>query len=617
MARIVPRVWLGADSMITSLGFSTEEALEGILAGRSGCVRTNDPSLYREPFVAGTVDGERLDALARDNGLESYTRLERLFILAAGDVLRRSGVDPADGRTLFIISTTKGNIDLLEGAENAAAVEGAGGAALSERTGGVAVQEGTGNAAVPKGAAAIDPRAFIYTMAGRIARHFGAANPPLVISNACISGVASIIVGTRLIKEGLYDNIIVAGGDLVTKFVATGFHAFRSVSPALCRPYDARRDGLTLGEGCAAVLLTSDARLAGEIPVEVASGAISNDANHISGPSRTGDGLWLAIRDAMRQAALPATATGFINGHGTATVFNDEMESKAFGLAGLGGLPLNSLKPWFGHTLGASGVIEAVISAHGLRRGVVFGTPGFEAGDTSCPLDVSAAHRETALDYCLKTASGFGGCNAAVVLKKRSAEAEPLLQPLAEAESLHRPISEINIRETARWSLSPNGEPFAERIRGLYRELGEPDMKFQKMDSLAKLGYVAAAKIFETAALAGRYEPERIGVVLANRSASLDTDLRHQGIIDGDPPEGASPAVFVYTLPNVASGEISIRNKIKGETTFFIQDTPDIRFLEEYSRMLLKNGYLSAVIFGWCELLGEEYEADFWLIEIK
>lgn len=142
-----------------------------------------------------------------------------------------------------------------------------------------------------------------------------------------------------------------AGFDLLSDFIVSGFNAFKSVSPTLCRPYDAARDGLTLGEACGAVLLTRDRRLSGT-GVSVAGGGISNDANHISAPSRTGDGLWYAIRAALAEAGTGAGEVGLVNTHGTATAYNDEMESKALHLAGLCGVPCNSLKPYFGHTLG-------------------------------------------------------------------------------------------------------------------------------------------------------------------------------------------------------------------------------------------------------------------------
>lgn len=568
--KVIPHVYLGPDSMITSLGFSTEAAIEAICTNRSGCRTVDDRQLYGEPFIAGVIDAERLAETAAGAGLDGFTRLEQLFILTAGDVVRRSGIDPADRRTLLIISTTKGNIDLL------------------------------GQGPRP------DEKVWLDVMAARVGRALGFTERPLVISNACISGVSAMIVGARLIEEGEYDDVVVAGGDLVTRFTTTGFHAFKSVSQLLCRPYDAARDGLTLGEGAAAVLLTSQRQKAGQAAIEIAGGGISNDANHISGPSRTGDGLYYAIRQAAEQGGLREGMKGCVNGHGTATVFNDEMEGKAFRLAGIDDLPLNSFKPWFGHTLGASGVIETIVAAHQLRRGVVFGTPGFETSGTTCQLDVSSAHREMALDYCIKTASGFGGCNAAVLLKKANGTQEDRTTP----------GTEVNITETARCVITPSGEPFHDEIRRMFRELDSPDMKFFKMDDLCKLGYVAAGKLLAESGIAGKYPPEKIGIILSNRSASLDTDMKHQRIIDEDATGGASPSVFVYTLPNLAAAEVCIKHKIQGENTFFIEDGSD-GFVGKYARMLLKNGYLSALIFGRCELLGEDYGAELTLLETQ
>ena len=149
-----------------------------------------------------------------------------------------------------------------------------------------------------------------------------------MISNACISGVSAIVVASRLIRSGEYDHVFVAGFDLLCDFIVSGFNAFKSVSPVLCRPYDAARDGLTLGEAGGAVLLTADRGLSAT-GVTVAGGGISNDANHISAPSRTGDGLAFAIRAALREASLGAAAIGMVNPHGTATLYNDEMESRA------------------------------------------------------------------------------------------------------------------------------------------------------------------------------------------------------------------------------------------------------------------------------------------------
>lgn len=576
------KVYLGADRIITSAGFSTRENLDAIAAYRSGCAAVDDRSLFGRPFVAGRIDDARLGTLAA--GLEDFTRLEKLFILAIGDVVRSAGIDPASKDTAVIFSTTKGNVDLL-GTEEP-----------------------------------VDEKAFIYTMAVKVASHFGFAESPLVISNACISGVSALIVAARLIREGKYKNIVVAGGDILTGFVVTGFHAFKSVSGGACRPYDAARDGLTLGEGCGAALVTADRQKAAEPCIEIAGGSVSNDSNHISGPSRTGDGLYFAIRDAMGEAGLTPAEVGFLNGHGTATVYNDEMESKAYALAGLCGVPLNGLKPYFGHMLGAAGLVESIVCAHELRSGVVYGTPGFESAGTPHELDVSPRHRDIQAVNCVKTASGFGGCNAAIALKKEDAFQEGMRVPQDRptGEGNGTPVTgatrKAGIKETARCVIEPTGAPFAEAIRERFKALDAPNMKFYKMDDFCKLGYVAAETLLKDVHLAERYAPEEIGIVLANRSASLDTDLRHrrQMAENGD---DVSPAVFVYTLPNVLAGEIAIRHGIQGENTFFIQDSPDAGFVEEYSRMLLEGGRLRAVVCGWCDLLGGDYRAELKLLE--
>ena len=153
--------------------------------------------------------------------------------------------------------------------------------------------------------------------------------------------------------------------------------------------------------------------------VKVSGGSVSNDANHISGPSRTGEELNLAISKAMNNAGLSANDIDFISAHGTATLFNDEMEAKAITLAGLQLVPVNSLKGYYGHTLGAAGLIESIISIQSLKENLVIPTRGFENIGVTQPINVCSTLYSATLKNCLKTASGFGGCNAAMVFSKQ------------------------------------------------------------------------------------------------------------------------------------------------------------------------------------------------------
>jgi 3-oxoacyl-[acyl-carrier-protein] synthase-1 len=213
--------------------------------------------------------------------------------------------------------------------------------------------------------------------------------------------------------------VVVAGGDILTEFAVSGFQSFQSLSPKPCKPFDAARDGLSLGEGCGTLLLSRNHSLCG-IPekIIVAGGACTNDAHHISGPLRTGEGFYVAIRRALGEASLDPLDIDYISAHGTGTDSNDETEAKALSRAGLERVPVNSFKGYFGHTLGAAGIIESALAIASMRNNELFRSAGFENPGTSEHINILMDHTAKEVNHCLKTASGFGGCNAAVVFKK-------------------------------------------------------------------------------------------------------------------------------------------------------------------------------------------------------
>lgn len=147
------------------------------------------------------------------------------------------------------------------------------------------------------------------------------------------------------------------------------------------------------------------------------SGASSNDANHISGPSRTGEGLHRSIERTLNPASVRSAQIGYLSAHGTGTSFNDEMESIAFERSNLSEIPVNSMKGYFGHTLGAAGVIETMLGLEAMRRKELVPSLGFEEMGVSRPMNIITETTAPTSDYFLKTASGFGGCNAAALFK--------------------------------------------------------------------------------------------------------------------------------------------------------------------------------------------------------
>jgi 3-oxoacyl-[acyl-carrier-protein] synthase-1 len=371
-----------SDNIISPLGSSAAENFAQLKKNQSGIKLHEDANIAPEPFYASLFNKNEI-FLESSIHSGSYTKFEQLLIASISNALENSGVDIQDKKTVLIISSTKGNISLLETSRNDPGLK---------------------------------ERIALHTSANLVAAHFHHPNRPIVLSNACISGLLALLTGLRLIQSGQYENAVIAGCDVISKFVLSGFQSFQAISSFPCRPFDAERNGITLGEGAATVILSSNKKYIGYI--KLTGGSVSNDANHISGPSRTGEELYQAIKKAMQDAGLSAKDIDFISAHGTATVYNDEMEAKAISLAGMESVPVNSLKGNYGHTLGAAGLIESIISIHSLRENIVLPTKGFNQPGVSKPLNICSILQPVTARNCLKTASGFGGCNAALVFSK-------------------------------------------------------------------------------------------------------------------------------------------------------------------------------------------------------
>lgn len=379
--------------MITSLGFGSHKNMEALYAGQSGVKEIEDKQLFPSSFMGARVDDEQLkdcfntiqDLNQQAEGFE-YTRFEKMAIIAMAGVYKKTPF-PVGDNTLLILSTTKGNIDLLQPEP-------------LKKWG--------------------KERSLLYKTAEVIGGFWAFENKVRVLSNACISGLEALHIGSQFLKQGLYENVIVIGADMLTEFVVSGFMSFQSLSSKICRPFDESRDGLNLGEAAGCIFMSSNEEyLKGSAEtIEIIGGASSNDANHISGPSRTGDGQFFAIDSAMKEAGITSETIDHISAHGTATPFNDEMESKALNLAGLQHKPVISLKAYFGHSLGAAGLIESIVAIHNLRDQKILKSLGYEKHGVPMPLMVSQKTQDWPLKNILKTASGFGGCNAAVIFSK-------------------------------------------------------------------------------------------------------------------------------------------------------------------------------------------------------
>jgi len=261
-------------------------------------------------------------------------------------------------------------------------------------------------------------------LAADLAAAWGIGGPVRCVSVACISGLLALQQANRLIQRGACDAVMVVGVDLLSHFVLTGFTALQSLDPEGCRPFDRGRVGLSVGEAGAAILLAREDWVDGPA-WRIGGWGSSNDANHLTGPSRDGSGLALAMERALQVAAVPASAVGYLHAHGTGTPYNDAMEAQALQrVFGESTPPFSSSKGVFGHTLGAAGILETVLCFVALEHDLLPGTPRLFDPDPVVPATVlKEARRERCAACFMKVNCGFGGTNAALVLSRAKLEA--------------------------------------------------------------------------------------------------------------------------------------------------------------------------------------------------
>lgn len=369
---------------VTPLGFDVDSNWKALLGGKSG-VALHQIADNQESFYTSMIDSQILEKefikffIPDQNDKLPFTRLEKMLLLSLKPLIEKHDVTED---TAFILSTTKGNISLLKNTTE-----------------------------LPVGV-------YLPALAQKIADFFGFKTKPIVVSNACVSGVMAIAVAKNMIQAGKYKDAFVIAGDELSEFVISGFNSFQAIAAGPCQPYDKNRNGINIGEAAAAVYITSEPSENEKLKFKVSGDSAINDANHISGPSRTGDGLYASIKNAMREAQISSGQIDFISAHGTATLYNDEMEAIAFNRMELQNVPLNSMKGFYGHCLGASGLLESIISMESALQGTLLPSKNFEEMGVSQPMNIIIENQSAEITYILKTASGFGGCNAAIVLEK-------------------------------------------------------------------------------------------------------------------------------------------------------------------------------------------------------
>jgi len=558
-----------ADNIISPLGLTTESNLEAVMSGSTSLHHYDKMDGIPFPFTASLFSDEQKRAVL----MEGYTFFESLAIYSIKNALHNISIS-LDERVILIISSTKLNIDLLKEEENEDNVVSPGIAAL------------------------------------KIARAVGVITMPIVVCNACISGVSAIILGNRLLELGLYDHAIVCGVDVQSPFIISGFQSFKALSEEPCRPFDIERLGLNLGEGAATVVLSRFEKA--NVPKwHIKKGAMRNDAFHTTSPSPQGEGCFKAMQAVLQDVDMESLA--LINAHGTATMYNDQMESKAICRANLSKIPLNGLKGYYGHTMGTAGVLETILTMRSVSKGIILGTKGFEEIGVSGNVNVVANHERTEKADFLKIISGFGGGNAAILLSYGMMNDKSL--PLSGSQVVHSLTLRPNMLEIdgVKQDIETDGVCI---LNYLYKNVIGDYPKFYKMDGLARLGFVASELILAKEKQEGFVNNARRAVVFFNKYGSVHADMKYWESISDESDFYPSPSEFVYTLPNIVNGEIAIRNGYVGETCFYIFPEKDEKKMSEILNTSFLDSNVDSILAGWIEYQSEkDFEAEIFIIE--
>jgi 3-oxoacyl-[acyl-carrier-protein] synthase II len=390
------RVAVVATGIVSPLGFGLDETLKALREGRD-CVSpvTRFPVENCRCKTAGQVSDARLRGVGKPPHSGRLHRVAQMMILALGEALAQA---PHFQPELSVVGTTSGGMTFGE-----EYYRGLKGRKTSTRRAASLIANYTPQKPLMDAQEA-----------------HGLSTPCQVIGNACASGTNALGHAFNCIRSGRYRRILAGGYDALSELVFVGFDSLQASTPERCRPFDRERTGLVLGEGAAILLLenldSAQARGA-KIEAEIIGYGISTDNHHLTQPNPSGSGPRQAMEDALRSAGISAGRIDYINAHGTATPFNDAAEGKTIAEL-FDGVAVSSTKGMMGHSLGAAGAIEAIISILALRNQFLPANINFRSGDAGLDLNIISNRSQLRkLRTVLSNSFGFGGTNASVIIR--------------------------------------------------------------------------------------------------------------------------------------------------------------------------------------------------------
>jgi 3-oxoacyl-[acyl-carrier-protein] synthase II len=525
------RVVVTGTGLVTALGTSVPETWGRLVAGERGLLEV---TLFDTAGYRSRVGGQVRGVLAADGeGDPSWSRTTAMALTAAREAVREAGLDRVGARAGLVVGGTVGGMFETEGL-------------------------------LARFHADPDARGVLSRMLShpltatgdRLERELGPFARARTLSSACSGGANAIVVGATWLVLGLVDVVVAGASDALCRLTWSGFNALGALDPEPCRPFDARRRGLSLGEGAGFVVLerADHARARGAAPIaELAGWAIGSEAHHVTNPEPTGAVPARLFGEALARAGLRPTDVDYVSAHGTGTPLNDPMETRALAAAlgdALPRVPVSSSKGQLGHTLGAAGAIEAIVAALAVARGVVPPTGGLETPDPACALrHVTGRGEPHEVRVAMSSSFGFGGMDAVLVL------AAPGHAPPPRAMEARRVVVTGSARLGAtlpatRMPAIPEGELDPARAR--------------RLDRASRVATALASRALRTASHASVPSPARAGIVLGSAFGSVDGSSAFMHRLFEKGPRLVSPAEFPNLVPSASVGHASIYLEQRG-----------------------------------------------------
>ena len=552
-------VAITGEGIVSAIGLDKQQVLQSLLAAQTGIGEMHHLQSVHHELPVGEVKLSN-DEMKQRLGISTQAVVSRtalMGMMAIGQALAEAGVKPAEGQRVVLVSgTTVGGMDITEQCFDAG----------SQQTAAIIGQHDCGN------------------NSRLMAHHFGLFTEVATISTACSSAANALMLGARLLKAGQADIVVAGGTEALSRFHLNGFHSLMILDHEPCRPFDATRAGLNLGEGAAFVVMESaqSASRRGATPHAYLSGyGNACDAFHQTASSADGEGAYRAMSEALGMAGLTAADIHYVNAHGTGTPNNDQSESAALRRIFAGHMPpVSSTKGFTGHTTSASGSIEAVICLLAMRHGFIPRNLGWQHPMPDGIVPTMGVAGGARLEHVLCNSFGFGGNDSALVFSTHP-------RPEADTSDPDSTVDrQMDVQVAARVQISDES-----RLADIRRYV--KPLEARRMGKLMKSSLLASLEALQQA---GIDVPDAIVTATTygclENSERLMVQLRDEG-------EGAvKPTCFMQSTHNTIGSNIAIKTHCHGYNITYTQERHSLEWALRDATLLIRSGRARHVLVG-------------------